>query len=742
MDSPEQARSTAQDRAHASEYGQQLQTDWASTLTEPRGFVWYTSLLVSLLGVVSFGSGHQRTELLGVALLATGGTSLALLALATEFQVAFTAETDSTSRLFTTVTSALVFVVAVVIGLDIFQFGTTLNVRVVVVALGLQALFLTVDIPPSNVSRRSRAALLFFGHGAVLCGSAVTLTLGTNHETASVLLYVVGFSFVSLQSFWSRQRRVGVTPPRPSSRRRYWESLLLLVIIAAGISAVTISFLTPTQTWSADSGVTRIGTVVIGTAGVVALGMLSVPESPPQILRYLTRPTVTIVQHVATILVLTNTLLLTSFLLVPMSFSWVLTGLLVLLSVGVTINYLALGYSFWREDDSEFDTTNLPSDRLTVVITAANESDVLTETLEHNLSALPATSFLLVGAENSTDGTLKTMHSAAETDAPSVEVVRGTTGSKAGDLNEVWDRITTPYVLLLDADETLNSRSVATAVRTLDTDETVGIAQGRKTAAHPTATPLSRFVTIERQHSTWVDHPFMADVYRAAHFAGSAAVVRQEAVSDIGGFDPTALTEDIELSVRLYLETDWSIEYSPVTMVRELNPKTWASLTRQRERWARGWAQVATRHLERIIRSAPTLSWRRTTGLCWELFTAVSSPVYTLFPALVFYWIVSQSEPTMFVTSAVLAGYLAVERGLSFGLTALRDPDITLRRRPRAVVEAVVFGYAWLLFGWVVQLHSLYLQLAGAAASWDVTQKHVPTGHPRSKRNRDAFRRS
>lgn len=735
MDSPQRTQRAAQGELTDTGQGQQLQADWTSTLAEPQGFVWYTTVLIALCGVVSFGTGRRFFLFLGLALMAIGGTGLALLAFVTEFRLAFAAENRSVSRSVVIATSALAFIVAVAIGSNAVPTSASLTERLAILAIGLQALFLTIDYRPTSTSLRSRATLLVLSHGVVLTASTVTLVSGTANGRAAVLLYTVGFSFLSLNAFWSRQERVGITPPRPKSRRRYWESLLLLALIGGGLSAVVVVFLTPDTTQVLRSPVGRVAVTCLGAAGVVALAILSVPESPPRLLQVLTTPAATIVQHVLTLLVLANTLCLALFFVLPESFVWLAAGLSVLVCLGITVNYLSLGYSVWRGRDPPA-TTGAPATPLTVVVSAANEAAVLPETLWHNLAALPGAEFLLVPAAHATDGTEAVMERAREAAPDRVRIVPGRSGSKAGDLNQVWEEVDTPYVLLLDADETVTPGAVGAACDRLDADPELGIVQGRKAAAYPDLTALSRYVTVERQHSTWIDHPFVSGVLDASHFAGSAAVLRREVLPAVDGLRPDALTEDIDLSVRLYLETDWEIAYETEIVFRELNPKTWLSLIRQRERWSRGWAQVTVRYLEPILVSRAQLSLRRTAGLCWELLTAVSAPVYTLFPALIVFWVLGPTTPPLLTSSLLLGVYLGVERGLSFSIAAFRDPEIPLGRTPRGAIETLLFGYTWLLFAWVVQLHSLYLQLAGATESWDITEKHIPEREGTNDRSR------
>lgn len=60
---------------------------------------------------------------------------------------------------------------------------------------------------------------------------------------------------------------------------------------------------------------------------------------------------------------------------------------------------------------------------------------------------------------------------------------------------------------------------------------------------------------------------------------------------DVGGFDPQALSEDLELGIRVYLERKQWPEYLPVVST-EQTPATYKALFRQRLRWGSGHLQV------------------------------------------------------------------------------------------------------------------------------------------------------
>lgn len=704
---------------------------------------WYAAIVTAIVGLLGVGIGQESS---GWMLVTVGGSVLAAFALADAWRVTRRKATRPIGGRLTIAFGAILLLVAIVVSSNVLSIEIPLTVRIATLATGAQAFLLAIDLRVSGASRSERLAVPFTGHVAVLVGTALVLDPEPYHPGAALLAYAVGFSALALHAFWMRQRANQVAPPLPGTAPSYWEGVLLLGVAIGVISAVVVSFTGRPTALVADPTIARTLATVAGIAAALALAALASPPWSPAVFAFLEDILVSVFQHAVAAFVLLNTLLLAAVLVLPELFLWILGGYLALLAVGVFLEYLMVFRArSWRNQDrdspqeSDSPRGEKPDDPttvvggapttagadapITVVVSAFNEANVLPESLDHNLSALTGAQFLVVPATKSTDETVAIAHTFRSEYPNRVRVIEGTTGSKAGDLNQVWDHVTTPYVLLLDADETVDSEFVDRGLSILREDETVGIVQGRKVAADPGSGRLARFVTVERQHSTWIDHPFMHDAFGAGHFAGSAAIFRTEVPPAIDGWSPEMLTEDIDLTLRLYLETDWRVKYVPEMVAREYLPATLRDLIRQRVRWARGWAQVTARYGWRLPLQGERLGWRRTAGLTWLLFTTVSTPLYALFPALLALWLVGFAPSFPLWIAVLLAVFLLPVRGISIGYAALRDPVIPVERTPKRVAAVLVYAYLWIPVGWMIQLHALYLQLAGAPRVWDVTRK-------------------
>jgi len=85
------------------------------------------------------------------------------------------------------------------------------------------------------------------------------------------------------------------------------------------------------------------------------------------------------------------------------------------------------------------------------------------------------------------------------------------------------------------------------------------------------------------------------DKWNAAFFCGSAAVLRREALDDVGGFAGRSITEDAETALTLHAR-GWNSVYVDKPLIAGLQPPTFASFIGQRSRWAQGMMQILIYH--------------------------------------------------------------------------------------------------------------------------------------------------
>ena len=81
------------------------------------------------------------------------------------------------------------------------------------------------------------------------------------------------------------------------------------------------------------------------------------------------------------------------------------------------------------------------------------------------------------------------------------------------------------------------------------------------------------------------------DFWNAAFFCGSAAVLRRDALLDVGGIAVETVTEDCHTSLRMHSKGYDTVYYDQI-MVAGLAPEKFSSYVGQQVRWARGMAQI------------------------------------------------------------------------------------------------------------------------------------------------------
>jgi cellulose synthase/poly-beta-1,6-N-acetylglucosamine synthase-like glycosyltransferase len=364
-----------------------------------------------------------------------------------------------------------------------------------------------------------------------------------------------------------------------------------------------------------------------------------------------------------------------------------------------------------------------PAEPIDVVVPAMNESRVLAESLARNLAVPYPLRFMLVPAVGSKDDTVALAHRLAAERPDRVRVVEGTTGSKAEDLNLAWSRVETGVVLVLDADEVIDANGLAWGLKALRGHPDAGLVMGRKVSKDPEGSALARFIGTERRYSTGMDTVMHAQAFGSTHFGGSAALIRREAPPSIGMWTTRSMTEDIDLTMRAHLAGKWRIHYEPRMLVRESDPATLRDLLKQRTRWSRGWIQCVQAYLPGVVRQRKELGTRRALGLSWMLLTCVAALWTTLFPATVLLRLAGLSLLMPVKVALLVALLMLPARMVSYGYGALRDPVLSVPRRAGRFAELVGHAYLWILFGWLVSIHALYLELFRAPRVWYVTGK-------------------
>jgi 1,2-diacylglycerol 3-beta-glucosyltransferase len=268
-----------------------------------------------------------------------------------------------------------------------------------------------------------------------------------------------------------------------------------------------------------------------------------------------------------------------------------------------------------------------------IFISAKNESRVI-ETTVRNLFKLDYDNFLVWVIDDCSTDTMPAILDKLKDEFANLRVINRKPGScpgKSAALNEALALAKGDVVTVFDADAYVAPGFLKTALPHLQ-PESVGAVQAQKRM-------------FEHQKGFLVpcqDSEYAMDTYfqvsrdligGAVELRGNGQLVKRQALIDVGGWNNKAITDDLDLSMRL-LVTNWDIRFSPEAVVWEEAVGNLKGLIRQRRRWAEG---SMRRYLDYIfpLNSPTRLS------LVERLDTLVFT-VYFLVPALLLLEVTSE----------------------------------------------------------------------------------------------------
>jgi cellulose synthase/poly-beta-1,6-N-acetylglucosamine synthase-like glycosyltransferase len=241
-----------------------------------------------------------------------------------------------------------------------------------------------------------------------------------------------------------------------------------------------------------------------------------------------------------------------------------------------------------------------------VLIPAHNEGKVIRHTLEAMLAFdYPADRYeVVVINDGSSDDTGEIVQSFAERDrrVKLVNVAPGEGGKgKSRALNIGLASTETGLIAVYDADNTPEPSALRYLVAQLLLHPDLGAVLGKFRTINRERNLLTRFINVETLSFQSIVQAGRWRLFRVSTLPGTNFVIRRELVEAMGGWDEAAITEDSELSIRVYMD-GFRIKVIPYAVTHEQEPETWKVWFKQRTRWVRGNNYVATKFLRQIPR--------------------------------------------------------------------------------------------------------------------------------------------
>ncbi|HUI08748.1 MAG TPA: glycosyltransferase [Bacteroidota bacterium] len=280
---------------------------------------------------------------------------------------------------------------------------------------------------------------------------------------------------------------------------------------------------------------------------------------------------------------------------------WFMIGYQFVLTVFGYINYIK---SLRQRKSIDRMTFDYPS--CTILIPAHNEEQVIGETIAAMLRMdYPADRLsVVVINDGSTDATRDIILEAARRDGrvrlfdvPPGEGGRG----KSRALNLALTAVTGEIIAVYDADNSPDRDALRYLVAQLLVNKELGAALGKFRTVNKDVNLLTRFINIETLSFQSMLQAGRWQMHNIATLPGTNFVMWTWLIRQLNGWDEEALTEDSELSIRIYQE-GYKIRFVPYALTYEQEPQTWGVWVRQRTRWVRGNNYVLGKFLRRIRR--------------------------------------------------------------------------------------------------------------------------------------------
>ena len=276
---------------------------------------------------------------------------------------------------------------------------------------------------------------------------------------------------------------------------------------------------------------------------------------------------------------------------------------------------LCLGGFFYRSRIAREESLPVEPDRLPVVsilIPARNEEKVIGKLLERIAEfEYPAAKIeVLVVDDGSSDRTGEIVAEFGRRDprfgmisVPAEKSGRG----KSAALNLTVKQAAGEVIAVYDADNIPDKDSLVRLCAALGRDKRLAAVCGKFRAYNKGRNILTRLINLEGIAFQWLIQAGRNFFLGLCFIPGTNFVIRKSVLTELGGWDEQALTEDSELTFRIY-EKGYRIKFLPTATTWEQEPERLSTWIRQRTRWARGNNYIISKNLRTVFKTRPKLT--------------------------------------------------------------------------------------------------------------------------------------
>jgi len=258
-----------------------------------------------------------------------------------------------------------------------------------------------------------------------------------------------------------------------------------------------------------------------------------------------------------------------------------------------------------EERESAFYALPDPPPMVSVLIPAHCEEKVIEATVEGALRIDYPRYEVVVADDGSKDATVARLSPFVESGR--IRLIRKTENEgKAMAINDALLCLNGEIVLTVDADAIVDPQILRHIVPHFSSARVAAVTGNPRVSNRRTL--LSKIQLIEFTSIVGLLRRAQRVWGRIQTVSGVVVAFRKKALFDVGLFDPSMATEDIDMSWRLQ-KRFWDIRYEPRALVWMQVPETLRGFLVQRKRWAVGLGQVLRSHLGILLRRKNLRQW-------------------------------------------------------------------------------------------------------------------------------------
>jgi cellulose synthase/poly-beta-1,6-N-acetylglucosamine synthase-like glycosyltransferase len=293
---------------------------------------------------------------------------------------------------------------------------------------------------------------------------------------------------------------------------------------------------------------------------------------------------------------------------VDLSFFFVIAVMLIWFTIAYQFILTVFGYINYvqsMKEKRELDNRSFDYPSCSILIPAHNEEKVIAATIESMLKLeYPKDKLqIIVINDGSKDATKSIIEQYAVKDArvQLFDIPKGEGGKgKSRTLNLGIKQAKGDVIAIYDADNTPDKDSLRYLVAQLLLHKELGAVIGKFRTVNKNATLLTRFINIETLSFQSMLQAGRWQMHGISTLPGTNFVMWHHIIKKLGGWDEEALTEDSELSIRIY-EEGYKIKFIPYAITYEQEPQLWGTWIKQRMRWVRGNNYVVKKFWKEIL---------------------------------------------------------------------------------------------------------------------------------------------